>query len=234
MIPERAQRSDEVEWALDRRQAPGPADDEPAVIRAELGAHASSRLRRPHCSTAVGRTRTARRRTCRAGATPKPTRSSRTSSLTAISAPARARAPLDPAEDPLPAPAEVAAQDMAVVRVDDGARPGASGETAASRPVAPALAVWVCRTSGRRCRRILRSSHDRSQVGAQESSRCSTGTRSTRRRARPRRTPSTLRPGRGFRRRRPRCARGASARERAEARAARRRRRSAGRWRARS
>ena len=50
----------------------------------------------------------------------------------------------DPAEDALPAPAEVAAEDVAVVGVDDARAGGRSRRRAAARrPVAPALAVCV-------------------------------------------------------------------------------------------
>ena len=74
--------------------------------------------------------------------------------------------PLDPAEDALPAAAEVAAEDVTVIGVDDGPRPSPPCGEAPSRPVAPAFAVCVWSTSGRRSPDELAQLQDRRRVRA--------------------------------------------------------------------
>ena len=63
-----------------------------------------------------------------------------------------------------------------MVGVDDRARAGAARRAAPrAGPVAPAFAVWVWRTSGRRCRMIRRRARIAAASARGESSRCSAG-----------------------------------------------------------
>ena len=147
-VEERAQRPDQVERPLDRREPAGPADHEGPVAGSDLPAQVPG-VTRWSVSFHAGRSKpygTTAKRSARA--TPKRTRSSRTSSLTAtrVTDSIRERS-LDQTEEALPAPAEVPAEDVAMVGVHDRAGTGATGRS--EQRASPSRPPWPCGCGGR-------------------------------------------------------------------------------------
>ena len=148
------------------------------------------------------------------GATPSATRSSRTSGLTAT----RRRRRASRRSIVLNSPAsrvEVAAQHVPVEGVDDDRRPRVAGGKRRRRPIAPALAVCVCRICGRSGGSGPRAVKPAAGRGPARSRGAAAGCGTTSRRAPRRRTTWSPHRGRAARRRassRSRAARGPAVR----------------------